>query len=200
MQGSEKDITAADELSPMRASVTLAKVTPKQNRFCQEYLVDLNATQAAIRSGYSQDSAASIGYENLRKPEIQKRLKELQIQQKDLTLVTPEYVITRLLRLVDTCMTSYTRWNPSAAVKALELLGKHQGMFLPAEVIKGAIERLARDSGEKSNDVWAAVRWMVQQHEEALLESATQARPEGRHDSGLIIEIVDRTQESANTS
>jgi phage terminase small subunit len=194
VQGPEKDIAAAAEISHTRGSVTLAKVTPKQERFCQEYLVDLNATQAAIRSGYSHDSAASIGHENLRKPEIQKRLKELQINQKDLTLVTQEFVITRLVQLVDTCMSnSYSKWNPSAAVKALELLGKHQGMFLPAEVIKGAVERLARDSGEKSNDVWSAIRWMVQQHEEALLNQVSLSGPEPRRDSRLVIEIIDRS-------
>ena len=48
----------------------MAKLTPKQARFCEEYLVDLNATQAAIRAGYSVESAGSIGSENLTKPEI----------------------------------------------------------------------------------------------------------------------------------
>ena len=43
----------------------MAKLTPKQARFCEEYLVDLNATQAAIRAGYSVESAGSIGSENL---------------------------------------------------------------------------------------------------------------------------------------
>lgn len=46
-------------------------LTAKQRAFCQEYLVDLNATQAAIRAGYSEASAYSIGQENLTKPEIQ---------------------------------------------------------------------------------------------------------------------------------
>jgi len=41
-------------------------LTPKQERFVGEYLIDLNATQAAIRAGYSPSSAAEIGYENLR--------------------------------------------------------------------------------------------------------------------------------------
>ena len=45
-------------------------MTKKQESFCIEYLKDLNATQAAIRSGYSEDTAYSIGWENLRKPEI----------------------------------------------------------------------------------------------------------------------------------
>ena len=45
-------------------------MTPKQTRFIAEYLIDLNATQAATRAGYSQKTAASIGEELLRKPEI----------------------------------------------------------------------------------------------------------------------------------
>ena len=48
----------------------MPKLTAKQERFCEEYLIDLNATQAAIRAGYSVESAGSIGSENLTKPEI----------------------------------------------------------------------------------------------------------------------------------
>lgn len=48
----------------------MAKLTPKLRRFVDEYLIDLNATQAAIRAGYSKRSASSIGEENLRKPEV----------------------------------------------------------------------------------------------------------------------------------
>ena len=52
-------------------------LTEKQKQFCHEYLVDLNATQAAIRAGYSKNSASAIGHENLRKPEIEKYIEEL---------------------------------------------------------------------------------------------------------------------------
>src|SRR3954469_10551657 len=45
-------------------------LTPKQRRFVTEYLIDLNATQAAIRAGYSRETAGAIGHENLQKPEI----------------------------------------------------------------------------------------------------------------------------------
>ena len=45
-------------------------MTDKQKKFCSEYLKDLNATQAAIRAGYSKDTAVSIGCENLTKPDI----------------------------------------------------------------------------------------------------------------------------------
>ena len=46
----------------------------KQTKFVEEYMVDLNATQAAIRAGYSEKSASAIGHENLSKPEIQSEL------------------------------------------------------------------------------------------------------------------------------
>lgn len=54
------------------------KLTAKQERFCKEYIIDLNATQAAIRAGYSKKVAGSIGFENLRKPEIENYISSLQ--------------------------------------------------------------------------------------------------------------------------
>lgn len=56
-------------------------LTDKQIRFCEEYIVSLNATQSAIKAGYSENTAAEIGYENLRKPHIRefidKKLSEM---------------------------------------------------------------------------------------------------------------------------
>ena len=54
------------------------RLTDKQERFCYEYCIDFNATQASIRSGYSKRSAAEIGRQNLIKLEIQNRIKEMQ--------------------------------------------------------------------------------------------------------------------------
>lgn len=53
------------------------KLTDKQERFCQEYVIDFNATRSAIASGYSEKTAHSIGNENLMKPEIASRIQEL---------------------------------------------------------------------------------------------------------------------------
>ena len=52
-------------------------MTEKQKLFCEEYLIDLNATQAALRAGYSEKTAYSIGNENLKKPEIQEYIQKL---------------------------------------------------------------------------------------------------------------------------
>lgn len=100
------------------------KLSDKQQRFCMEYLVDLNATQAAIRSGYSEKTARQIGTENLSKPAIQERIKALQADRSQRTQITSDDVISRLRNIADLWET-----NPSSAVRALELLGKHLGIF-----------------------------------------------------------------------
>jgi len=52
------------------------KLNPRQKLFCTEYLKDFNATQAAVKAGYSKDTAAEMAYENLRKPHIQTEISE----------------------------------------------------------------------------------------------------------------------------
>tara|TARA_R110002153_G_scaffold191269_2_gene344263 strand:+ start:20496 stop:20876 length:381 start_codon:yes stop_codon:yes gene_type:complete len=54
----------------------MAKLTGKQEMFVSEYLIDLNATQAAIRAGYSEKTASEMGYENLSKPQIAEAITE----------------------------------------------------------------------------------------------------------------------------
>ena len=69
------------------------RLTPKAAKFVQEYLIDMNASAAALRAGYSEKTAHAIGWENLRKPEIQEAL---QIARQELSVktgITPEMVI-----------------------------------------------------------------------------------------------------------
>jgi phage terminase small subunit len=75
------------------------KLTDKQKRFCEEYLVDLNATQAAIRAGYSEKTAYSIGDENLRKPEIQTYISGLQNITSNKLEVTRERVLNEYAKI-----------------------------------------------------------------------------------------------------
>lgn len=74
-------------------------MTPKQERFVQEYLIDLNATQAAIRAGYSKRTASSIGEENLRKPELQAAVSAAQQKRANRTEVTQDRVLQELARI-----------------------------------------------------------------------------------------------------
>ncbi len=75
------------------------KLTDKQRRFCEEYIIDLNATQAAIRAGYSEQTAYSIGHENLSKPEIQDFIREVQKDLSERTKITQEMILMELAKI-----------------------------------------------------------------------------------------------------
>lgn len=72
------------------------KLTPKQEKFCKEYLVDLNGAQAAIRSGYSEHTAKEIASENLTKPNIVARIGQLRVELEEKTDLTPIKVLKEL--------------------------------------------------------------------------------------------------------
>jgi len=74
----------------------MAKLTAKQKRFIEEYLFDLNATQAAIRAGYSVDSAYSIGNENLKKPEIKSSIDKAIAERSRRTGINTDRVLREL--------------------------------------------------------------------------------------------------------
>lgn len=122
----------------------MEKLTDKQIKFCEEYLVDLNATQAAIRAGYSEKTAKQIAYENFTKPYIVDYIAERQAQLREKTLVSTEWVVKRLKEISDRCMTAEPvmirtedgmvesgeyKFDSSGANKATELLGRHIGIF-----------------------------------------------------------------------
>jgi phage terminase small subunit len=71
-------------------------LTDKQRRFVDEYLVDLNATQAAIRAGYSDKTAYSVGHENLSKPEIADALAKAQAERSARTKIDADWILRRL--------------------------------------------------------------------------------------------------------
>ena len=77
----------------------MANLTPKQQRFVEEYLIDLNATQAAIRAGYSEKTAKEIGSENLTKPNIAKAIEEAQNKRQEQTQIDAVYVLKRLVEI-----------------------------------------------------------------------------------------------------
>ena len=74
-------------------------MTKKQKRFIEEYLIDLNATQAAIRAGYSPDTAKSIGSENLTKPDIQARIAKAMAERSRRTGVNADRVVMELAKI-----------------------------------------------------------------------------------------------------
>ncbi|WP_145569308.1 terminase small subunit [Yersinia mollaretii] len=74
-------------------------LTDKQEMFCREYLIDLNATQAAIRAGYSVKTANRIAAQLLSKLDIQNIIAELKAQRNDLVGINAAYVLNRLVEI-----------------------------------------------------------------------------------------------------
>jgi phage terminase small subunit len=149
----------------------LANLTVKQRRFCEEYLVDLNATQAAIRAGYSPKTANEQGARLLVNVSIQKRIQKLMDERAKRTNITQDMVIQELAKIafsnigdylkIETCKDGnfeYKRlvifdtdsipadkksaiqeikqnsnggisFKLHDKIKALELLGRHLGIF-----------------------------------------------------------------------
>lgn len=154
----------------------MARLTAKQKRFIEEYLIDLNATQAAIRAGYSVESAKEIGCENLTKPNIQQAIEKQMAERSKRTGVNQDRIIMELARIAfinpsDIIDSSDASIKESASeddlaciqsvkvkisegekgsltereirlndkIKALEMLGRHLGMFKDKVELEGEI-------------------------------------------------------------
>lgn len=123
------------------------KLTEKQKIFCDEYIISLNATQAAIKAGYAEKTAYAIGAENLKKPKIQSYISERMEQKESSLIATQDEVLqylTSVLRgesqTTDTLLVGIgdgyqevqeVKKKPSEKdrLKAAELLGKRYGLY-----------------------------------------------------------------------
>lgn len=125
-------------------------LNPKQRRFVDEYLQDSNATQAAIRAGYSERTANQIGPRLLVNVGISAEIAQRQAAMSENAGISAEWVLERLRENVDRSMTAepvrdrdgnetgeYV-YQGSVANRALELLGKHVGMFTDRHEVTGA--------------------------------------------------------------
>lgn len=129
-------------------------LTPKQSLFVKEYLVDLNATQAAIRAGYSEKTAQAIGAENLTKPLIADAIQEAMAGRSKRVEISADYVLSTIQETIERCRQVhpvlnrkgeqiYVRvgddesgelvpaftFDSQAVLKGAELLGKHLKLF-----------------------------------------------------------------------
>jgi len=118
-------------------SKDMANLTPKQQRFVDEYLIDLNATQAAIRAGYSEKTAKVIAAQNLSKLNVQEAIEEAKKQVSKRTELTVDMVVNGLLKEAQDYAEGSTQ---SARVSAWAHLGKHLGMFKDKVEHSGKLE------------------------------------------------------------
>ena len=125
------------------------KLTAKQMRFVDEYMVDFNATQAAIRAGYKANTAHAIGAENLRKPKI---AEEIARRQKDLqrrTEISQDRVVKELARIAFADASDY------ACIETYMYENK-EGTLSPIQVVS------PKDTGALSDDQRAAIAGIKQ--------------------------------------
>lgn len=128
----------------------------KHERFCQEYIVDYNGTQAAVRAGYSEASARQHSVKLLSNASILSRVRELQHEQVERLAVSQDYVILQLMETYQKCLeatpvlkfdpdtgqmeeTGKYQFDSKGALRALELLGKHLGMYNDKLQVSGQI-------------------------------------------------------------
>ena len=101
----------------------MPKLTEKQKRFCEEYLIDLNATQSAIRAGYKN---GEIGRQLITKNNVLKYIEELRAEQSKRTEITADKVLEELGSVA---FNRDIECIGRDKVRALELIGQHLGMF-----------------------------------------------------------------------
>ena len=103
-------------------------MTRRQKLFVKEYLKDLNATQAAIRAGYSERTAGSLGQRLLKNVEIQKAIQKAMKKRERNTEITAERVLKEIATIAFAPIDDKLSYRDK--IKALELLGKHQALFV----------------------------------------------------------------------
>lgn len=149
----------------------MAKLTRKQQRFADEYLVDANATQAAIRAGYSEKTAYSQGQRLLKNVEVKKYIEEQLERIHNEKIANAQEVmmyLTSVLRgesLSEIVVVEGTGDGCSDArrmmklpdererLKAAELIGKRYGMFTDKVNVEGAVPVVIIDDLDDENDL-----------------------------------------------
>ena len=126
-------------------------MTPKQERFVSEYLIDLNATQAAIRAGYAKKSADVEGSRLLANAKVAAAVAAAQAKRSERTEITQDYVLTSIMETMERCKQAEPvryqngdqvyvdtpdgeiapayKFDAGAVLKGAELLGRHLAMF-----------------------------------------------------------------------
>jgi phage terminase small subunit len=119
----------------MKGGDTVAELNDKQKRFVAEYIIDLNATQAAIRAGYSPQTAYSQGQRLLKNVEVQEYVEKA----KQKLIVRSDITIERVLRELASIGLDNEKERTTDRLKALELIGKHLGMYTDRSVIDATV-------------------------------------------------------------
>lgn len=123
----------------------IEELTDKQELFCQEYIIDLNAKQSAVRAGYSEKSAQEQGSRLLSYAKVQDRIQELKKNRLDRLNISQDYVISTIVDTIERCKQAEPvmikdvdgswvesgeyKFDANSVLKGAEMLGKHIGFF-----------------------------------------------------------------------
>ena len=145
----------------------MRELTGKQQNFVNEYLIDLNATAAAKRAGYSVKSAHDIGWENLKKPEIAAAIAKRRQRMIEKLEVTEEMVVQELAKIGFSDVGGFVR--VADKLKALVSLARILGFMEPTRVTVSAPDRGPVRLGLTPDELRArAARIMGNIEEEAI--------------------------------
>ena len=133
----------------MKQPESAVKLTPKQEAFCNEFIKDLNITQAAMRAGYSPKHARNNAYALTQDPAIVQRIAELKSEQTKRTKIEADDILRRLVRIADK---TEQEGDYNAAIRSLELLGKHQAMWTERNITEMEV-RNAFATGNSDEDI-----------------------------------------------
>lgn len=109
-------------------------LTDKQINFCQEYLLDLDATKAVRRAGYTTKYPNRVAYQLMENPAIRLCIDSLKIERGVYTDVTKDFVLEKIVKTLERAEAD---GNHNATLRAAELLAKHLGMFIERKEISG---------------------------------------------------------------
>ena len=173
-------------------------LNPKQEKFCLEYMVDMNGTQAAIRAGYSPKTANRIAAENLLKPDIRSRINELIVEASAKVGLTIERVLEELQLIAFQDISNYV--DVDAETGAIRMKGKDEWPAGTGRGIRKIKEhRTIRRTNDQSDDVVMDCTFEVElwNKNDALKELRDHLKPLSNvpPEQKVQIEIVNRTPE-----
>jgi phage terminase small subunit len=128
-------------------------MTAKQQRFCEEYMIDLNATQAAIRAGYSPQNAEQLGYQLLQKTSVSEEIARLKAAQSARTGITADRVLREYGSIAFAALEADGMIRPKDKLHALDAIAKHLGIDAPKESEAGDTGELEKLLGALQSEV-----------------------------------------------
>lgn len=126
-----------------------ARLTPLMERFIEEFLIDMVGSKAVIRAGYKTKNPNRIATELMQHPLVKAEIEKKKAERRERMGLSADYVLTKLQNIAE----ETEKENPQAALRALELLGKHLGLYKDRQEISGPDGRAIEMEQRTKEDV-----------------------------------------------